>query len=253
MSSAASVYISRYCSKIFKKHQVKSFFSTVFPTMTGQEAIVSPFSRRTASPSCSPSITGASRILGSVTFHLTSSCPESKTDGQIQSSKWDVLISGLTELAENGHKCLVFTNFISCIESISQQLEENGIEHLVMTGATNNRSEIVKKFKTDSRYKVFLMTLKTGGVGLNLTEADYVYIIDPWWNTSAEQQEIDRTHRIGQTKNVFCYRMIAKNTIEEKILELQNRKKDLFAQVISSDTQLMKKLTVEDIDYLLKK
>ena len=192
-------------------------------------------------------------LQGLTELRQLASCPESKTDGQIQSSKWDVLISGLTELAENGHKCLVFTNFISCIESISQQLEENGIEHLVMTGATNNRSEIVKKFKTDSRYKVFLMTLKTGGVGLNLTEADYVYIIDPWWNTSAEQQAIDRTHRIGQTKNVFCYRMIAKNTIEEKILELQNRKKDLFAQVISSDTQLMKKLTVEDIDYLLKK
>ena len=192
-------------------------------------------------------------LQGLTELRQLASCPESKSDGQIQSSKWEVLISGLTELAENGHKCLVFTNFISCIESISQQLEENGIEHLVMTGATNNRSEIVKKFKTDSRYKVFLMTLKTGGVGLNLTEADYVYIIDPWWNTSAEQQAIDRTHRIGQTKNVFCYRMIAKNTIEEKILELQNRKKDLFAQVISSDTQLMKKLTVEDIDYLLKK
>ena len=192
-------------------------------------------------------------LQGLTELRQLASCPESKTDGDVQSSKWDVLISGLTELAENGHKCLVFTNFISCIESISQQLEENGIEHLVMTGATNNRSEIVKKFKTDSRYKVFLMTLKTGGVGLNLTEADYVYIIDPWWNTSAEQQAIDRTHRIGQTKNVFCYRMIAKNTIEEKILELQNRKKDLFAQVISSDTQLMKKLTVEDIDYLLKK
>lgn len=192
-------------------------------------------------------------LQGLTELRQLASCPESKTDGDVQSSKWEVLISGLTELAENGHKCLVFTNFISCIESISQQLEENGIEHLVMTGATNNRSEIVKKFKTDSRYKVLLMTLKTGGVGLNLTEADYVYIIDPWWNTSAEQQAIDRTHRIGQTKNVFCYRMIAKNTIEEKILELQNRKKDLFAQVISSDTQLMKKLTVEDIDYLLKK
>ena len=192
-------------------------------------------------------------LQGLTELRQLASCPESKSDGQIQSSKWDVLISGLTELAENGHKCLVFTNFISCIESISQKLEENGIEHLVMTGATNNRSELVKKFKNDSRYKVFLMTLKTGGVGLNLTEADYVYIIDPWWNTSAEQQAIDRTHRIGQSKNVFCYRMIAKNTIEEKILELQNRKKDLFAQVISSDTQLMKKLTVEDIDYLLKK
>ena len=192
-------------------------------------------------------------LQGLTELRQLASCPESKSDGQIQSSKWDVLISGLTELAENGHKCLVFTNFISCIESISQKLEENGIEHLVMTGATNNRAEIVKKFKNDSRYKVFLMTLKTGGVGLNLTEADYVYIIDPWWNTSAEQQAVDRTHRIGQNKNVFCYRMIAKNTIEKKILELQNKKKDLFAQVISSDTQLMKKLTVEDIDYLLKK
>ena len=122
-----------------------------------------------------------------------------------------------------------------------------------MTGATNDRASLVKKFQNDENCKAFIMTLKTGGVGLNLTAADYVYIVDPWWNTSAEQQAIDRTHRIGQTKNVFCYRIIAKNTIEEKILELQNRKKDLFASVISTDSQAMKNLTVEDINYLLEK
>ena len=121
-----------------------------------------------------------------------------------------------------------------------------------MTGATSNRAELVRKFQTDKKYTVFLMTLKTGGVGLNLTAADYVYLIDPWWNRSAEQQAIDRTHRIGQDKSVFCYRLIARGTIEEKILELQQKKVDLCASVIASDTQMMKKLTQDDISFLLK-
>ena len=96
------------------------------------------------------------------------------------------------------------------------------------------------------------MTLKTGGVGLNLTGADYVFILDPWWNRSAEQQAIDRTHRIGQTRAVFCYRLIARGTIEEKIMELQQKKSDLFSAIISSDGQQIKRLSEEDINYLLR-
>ena len=192
-------------------------------------------------------------LQGLTELRQLATCPETKSDGSVEGSKWELLVNGISDLAESGHKCLIFTNFISCVETISQKLTELGIEHLTMTGATNDRASLVNKFQNDENCKAFIMTLKTGGVGLNLTAADYVYIVDPWWNTSAEQQAIDRTHRIGQTKNVFCYRIIAKNTIEEKILELQNRKKDLFASVISTDSQAMKNLTVEDINYLLEK
>jgi superfamily II DNA or RNA helicase len=178
--------------------------------------------------------------------------PESKTDGEIVSAKWDVLIDHISEITESGHRCLVFSNFLASLDAVSQRLESQNTAHLVMTGATANRAELVKKFQQDETYKVFLMTLKTGGVGLNLTGADYVYILDPWWNRSAEQQAIDRTHRIGQTKNVFCYRLIARNTIEEKILELQQKKADLCASVIATDSQMMKKLTSDDINYLLR-
>jgi superfamily II DNA or RNA helicase len=178
--------------------------------------------------------------------------PESKTDGEVVSAKWDVLIDHISEITESGHRCLVFSNFLASLDAVSQRLESQNTAHLVMTGATANRAELVRKFQQDETYKVFLMTLKTGGVGLNLTGADYVYILDPWWNRSAEQQAIDRTHRIGQTKNVFCYRLIARNTIEEKILELQQKKADLCASVIATDSQMMKKLTSDDINYLLR-
>ena len=177
--------------------------------------------------------------------------PESKTDGEIEGAKWATLIETITELTESGHRCLVFSNFLASIDAMSERLEKSDIAHLTMTGATANRAELVKRFQQDETYKVFLMTLKTGGVGLNLTGADYVFILDPWWNRSAEQQAIDRTHRIGQTRAVFCYRMISRGTIEEKIMELQQKKADLFSAIISSDGQQIKKLSEEDINYLL--
>ena len=178
--------------------------------------------------------------------------PESKTEGAVESAKWETLIDTITELSESGHRCLVFSNFLASIDAVSERLSKAEIQHLVMTGATSNRQELVKRFQQDDTYKVFLMTLKTGGVGLNLTGADYVFILDPWWNRSAEQPAIDRTHRIGQTRSVFCYRLIARNTIEEKILELQKKKSDLFSAIISSDGQQIKKLSEEDINYLLR-
>ena len=178
--------------------------------------------------------------------------PEAKTDGAIESAKWEILIETISELASSGHRCLVFSNFLASIDAVGERLSASDIPHIVMTGATQNRQALVKKFQEDEKIKVFLMTLKTGGVGLNLTGADYVFILDPWWNRSAEQQAIDRTHRIGQTRSVFCYRLIARNTIEEKILELQKKKSDLFSAVISSDGQQIKKLSEEDINYLLR-
>jgi SNF2 family DNA or RNA helicase len=120
-----------------------------------------------------------------------------------------------------------------------------------MTGATVDRQSLVRRFQSDPDIGAFVMTLKTGGLGLNLTAADYVFIFDPWWNQAAEAQAIDRTHRIGQVNPVFCYRMIAKGTIEEKILELQQAKSGLVSSLITADANAMKSLTEEDISRLL--
>ncbi|NCC63607.1 MAG: DEAD/DEAH box helicase [Spirochaetia bacterium] len=157
----------------------------------------------------------------------------------------------ISSLVSEGHKCLVFTNFLATVELISEDLTSIGIDHLVMTGATNDRQSLVQRFQNDPSIGVFVMTLKTGGLGLNLTAADYVFIVDPWWNRAAEAQAIDRTHRIGQLNPVFCYRMIAKDTIEEKILELQQRKADLASSLLSSDSNAVKALSEEDLEQLL--
>lgn len=177
--------------------------------------------------------------------------PESKSGGEVRSSKFEMLANALEDAIQNNRKCLIFTNFLAGVDEVSSLLNRLDIPHVTMTGATNNRAEIVERFQNDDEVKAFVMTLKTGGVGLNLTQADTVFILDPWWNTSAESQAVDRAHRIGQKNTVFTYRLIAKNTIEEKILELQQHKKELVDQVISSDGSALKKLTESDIDHLL--
>lgn len=157
----------------------------------------------------------------------------------------------VASITSEGHKCLIFTNFLATVELIGEDLEELGIGHLVMTGATGDRQSLVQRFQNDPSIGAFVMTLKTGGVGLNLTAADYVFIVDPWWNRAAENQAIDRTHRIGQENPVFCYRLIAKDTIEEKILELQQRKANLVASLLTSDSNAVKALSEKDIEMLL--
>jgi len=190
-------------------------------------------------------------ILQAITeLRQLATVPENKTDGAVTCSKREVLIEQLREMADNNHKALVFANYIGALEAIAEDLEKEGIEYLMMTGATADRKKLVNRFQNESRYKVFLMTLKTGGVGLNLTAADFVFIYDPWWNRSAQNQPIDRTHRIGQQKTVFCYKIIARNTIEEKILELQKQKSALFDELISSDTAGLKHLDEKDLDYI---
>lgn len=179
------------------------------------------------------------------------SIPETESEGAIVSAKREILIERLQEAVLNRHKVLVFTNFLATIEHVAADLDQRGIDFLTMTGATRDREALVKQFQTQSRIKVFLMTLKTGGVGLNLTAADTVFIFDPWWNTAAEVQAIDRTHRIGQDKTVFTYKLIARDSIEEKIIELQTRKKQLFDAVISSDGAALKSLTEQDVDTIL--
>ncbi|MEO8710808.1 MAG: DEAD/DEAH box helicase [Parafilimonas sp.] len=158
------------------------------------------------------------------------------------------------EISENigDHKALVFSQFLGMLALIKERMNELGISYAYFDGSTSpaDREKAITLFQTDENCRVFLISLKAGGVGLNLTAADYVYIVDPWWNPAVEQQAIDRTHRIGQTKNIFAYRMICKDTVEDKIITLQERKRALAADLITDDTSFVKALTKEDVEYL---
>ncbi|MFK4785351.1 DEAD/DEAH box helicase [Fusobacterium sp. MFO224] len=178
------------------------------------------------------------------------SCPETK-NSSIVSSKKIVVIENIIEAVKNNHKVLVFANYINSIEGICKELEKNEIKYLSMTGATKDRHILVDKFQTDSKYKVFVMTLKTGGVGLNLTAADTIFIYDPWWNKTVENQAVDRAYRLGQDRTVFSYKMILKDTIEEKILKLQETKTQLVESLISDEGAAVKSLNEEDIEFIL--
>jgi len=142
-----------------------------------------------------------------------------------------------TILAEN-HKVLVFSSFVKHLKLIEEYCLNEGYKYAMLTGATTNREKVINSFKRKSDIQLFLISLKAGGVGLNLTEADYVFILDPWWNPAAEMQALNRTHRIGQDKNVFVYRFITKDTVEEKIVQLQQKKKDLTDLFITSDSTI---------------
>ena len=181
--------------------------------------------------------------------HIVSS-PE-LDNNKIISSKKEVLIENVIEAIENDHKVLIFVNYLSSIESICNSLKENKIKFLKMTGQTKDRQSLVDKFQSDNRYKVFVMTLKTGGVGLNLVSADTIFIYDPWWNKTVENQAIDRAYRLGQDKTVFAYKMIMRNTIEEKILKLQEIKDKLLDDLISEDNLSTKNLSKNDIEFIL--
>lgn len=158
------------------------------------------------------------------------------------------------EITENmgEHKALIFSQFLGMLGLIRQKLDELGIKYEYFDGSTSapDREKAIQSFQKNDEVRVFLISLKAGGVGLNLTAADYVYIVDPWWNPAVEQQAIDRTHRIGQTKNIFAYRMICRDTIEDKILKLQERKKALAKDLISDESGFVKSLTKEDVEYL---
>lgn len=158
------------------------------------------------------------------------------------------------EITENigDHKALIFSQFLGMLALIRAKLEELGVKYEYFDGSTSapDREKAIQSFQRNEEVRVFLISLKAGGVGLNLTAADYVYIVDPWWNPAVEQQAIDRTHRIGQTKNIFAYRMICKDTIEDKILLLQEKKKALAKDIISDDASFVKALTREDVEYL---
>jgi non-specific serine/threonine protein kinase len=158
------------------------------------------------------------------------------------------------EITENisNHKALVFSQFLGMLALIKAKLDELGVKYEYFDGSTSapDREKAIQSFQNDESVRVFLISLKAGGVGLNLTAADYVYIVDPWWNPAVEQQAIDRTHRIGQTKNIFAYRMICRDTIEDKILQLQDKKRALAKDLIADDASFVKSLSKEDVEYL---
>lgn len=181
------------------------------------------------------------------------SVPESASDSRVSSPKIDELIDSLTSSVSNGHKAVVFFNFLAGMEIVASKLERLGIQFETMTGSSSAtaRKKSVERFQGDPECMVMLLTLKVGGVGLNLTAADTVYIFEPWWNKAAEEQAINRLHRIGQKKTVTSYSLITVGTIEEKMLQLQSQKSELFDELISADTATSKHLTEKDIDFIL--
>jgi superfamily II DNA or RNA helicase len=167
------------------------------------------------------------------------------------SAKLETLLSQLREVLDEGHKALVFSQFTSFLDIVRKRLDGSGTVYEYLDGATRDRQERVERFQTDPNCKLFLVSLKAGGVGLNLTAAEYVFLLDPWWNPAVEAQAVDRAHRIGQMNQVFAYRLIARDTVEEKVLELQKSKRDLASAIIGADNSLIRNLKREDLELLL--
>lgn len=166
------------------------------------------------------------------------------------SAKIDLLIEQL-ESKMTQHKILVFSQFVSMLDLIKEQLDDKGIPYVMLTGSTRNRDHVVNEFQTNDKVRIFLISLKAGGTGLNLTAADYVYLVDPWWNPAVENQAIDRVHRIGQHKNIIAVRLICAGTVEEKIMNLQESKKELAKNMISTDASFLSSLSKNDLLRLL--
>ena len=156
----------------------------------------------------------------------------------------------VSEAVEGGHKILVFSQFVMMLRIIERALKDDGITYEYLDGSTKDRFERVERFQTDPSCPVFLISLKAGGTGLNLTAADTVIHFDPWWNPAVEEQATGRAHRIGQNKVVTAYRLVAAGTIEEKIQALKGKKRELVASVLSEDQGGAKKLTKADLEEL---
>ncbi|TFB72726.1 DEAD/DEAH box helicase [Cryobacterium glaciale] len=169
----------------------------------------------------------------------------------VRSSKLDALFEQLDDVIAEGHKALIFSQFTSFLKLVAARLDAQGVPYCYLDGSTLRRSDVIDRFKSGAA-PVFLISLKAGGFGLNLTEADYVFLLDPWWNPQTEAQAIDRTHRIGQTRNVMVYRLVATGTIEEKVVALQKQKAQLFTAVLDDDAMFSTALTADDIRGLLE-
>ena len=167
------------------------------------------------------------------------------------SAKFDVLIPRLLEVIAEGHKALVFSQFTSLLALLRPRLESLDITYEYLDGRTRDRAERVQRFQSDPACRLFLISLKAGGLGLNLTAAEYVFLLDPWWNPAVEAQAIDRAHRIGQSRHVFAYRLLARDTVEEKVAELQQTKRDLADAILKADAGFVRALKAEDLEMLL--
>jgi SNF2 family DNA or RNA helicase len=174
-----------------------------------------------------------------------------KGKSKLPSAKMETLLEQLGEVLDEGHKALVFSQFTSLLAIVRTELDARKLTYEYLDGQTRDRKAKVERFQNDADCRLFLISLKAGGQGLNLTAADYVFILDPWWNPAAEAQAVDRAHRIGQTKPVFAYRLIAKDTVEEKILQLQGEKRQLAEAIVSADENLLRTLTADDLQMLL--
>ncbi|MEI9936123.1 MAG: SNF2-related protein [Pseudomonadota bacterium] len=168
-----------------------------------------------------------------------------------RSSKIELLLEQLRGVVQEGHKALVFSQFTSLLGILRERLNEEKIAFEYLDGKTKDRDACVARFQSDPALPVFLVSLKAGGVGLNLTAADYVFILDPWWNPAVEAQAIDRAHRIGQTRPVIAYRLLARNTVEERVAQLQDQKRQLIAAVMGDEGAFAGKLTRDDLESLL--
>ena len=168
------------------------------------------------------------------------------------SAKLDMLLPQIAEVVEEGHKVLVFSQFTSFLAIVRDRLDQDEA-HLRIPRRPDPQPRRARRAVPERprRAAIFLISLKAGGLGLNLTAAEYVYLLDPWWNPAVEAQAIDRSHRIGQTQHVFAYRLICRDTVEEKILELQQRKRDLADAILNADNRLIQNLTREDLEFLL--
>ncbi len=173
-------------------------------------------------------------------------------EAEASSCKLEALEEQLGEVVEGGHKAIVFSQFTKFLALVRTRLDALGIPYEYLDGRTRDRRAKVVRFQEDAACPVFLISLKAGGHGLNLTAADYVFILDPWWNPAVEAQAIDRAHRIGQARNVFAYRLIARGTVEEKILELQAQKRHVADAILKEDSSVLRSLTAEDLRLLLE-
>ncbi len=169
----------------------------------------------------------------------------------VPSAKLDLLLEQVDELLQEDHKILVFSQFTKFLGLVRSELDKRGVNYEYLDGQTRNRQQCVERFQQDPDCRLFLISLKAGGHGLNLTAADYVFILDPWWNPAVEAQAIDRAYRMGQTRHVFAYRMICRDTVEEKILQLQTNKQDLADSIVGEENSVLRDLTVDDLGMLL--
>jgi SNF2 family DNA or RNA helicase len=161
-------------------------------------------------------------------------------------AKLEALVEQLEEIARGGHRALVFSQFTGFLAKVRARLDQEDVGYCYLDGRTRQRQRVIQRFK-EGTDPLFLISLKSGGFGLNLTEADYCFLLDPWWNPATENQAIDRTHRIGQTRPVIVYRMISAGTIEEKVVALARRKAALFSGVMDEGDLFASSLTAEDI------